>query len=420
MGFFEDLLEGFFTVIGWIAEGIRQIFKAIAAVIEFIGKKILPILALIIGGTVLIIGLIAIFAPALATTIVNYIIFIVPAALASLKDLIVGGARTIVHQGKVIASLIATILDKIHFDVILQLHEIAWIFSEKYRETMSEVFRAMGEVSQQLFGYGLALQLILNTTRNLVFMSTTAAGMDYTGSQMVWLETMSDILSKFNEKTDIYADDPYQFFIDLEQWVDENKVDLSGALNAAQWQFIDSLAQTTEDIANQTQQNENNINVGLDRIGKIEGLNLDARLNLFQHGFDGFVRNDYAPTQYEQNRSIEQHRAELEANRIHIGKIDTEINRPGDMMLEAEHLPEPDRSEQLEKMQDATTKPYQEEETDLSEDQEAVEQENEQTQTEQEKELEESKPPLPTEPAVYETPQVPAYPKKSTWFVGEF
>jgi len=420
MGFFENLLEGFFKIIGAIAYAIRRVFLIIADIVTFIGTEILPIVAAVFAVVGLTIGAIAIFAPAAATAIVNFLVY-GSVVLTNVNLGIMSSSPVAVNFSfQVLKTTVATFLEIIHFDTIMALHNIMWVLSEEYRKTLSKVFKSMSAISSELFGWSLGLRVILENSRSIILNSAASLGYSYDVSQLVWLNAMTDFTVKFNDHAALYADDPEQLFFDLEEWIDKNAIDVSAGSHALIFNSVQSITIGLERNAQNIQRidtmaHENDRGVKRLTAGHF-GERIDYNFNLFRQ----FQGDDYAPRQDQQEKAINTNRQETAENRKTLSDLNWKLRRPAGQLETLDEMEQPDKYDEEIKIEDLSTRPYQAESADLESDQAAADAEQEQENIE--RDAEQQKPAavetIPFKPVTKH--EYKPRPPVNTWFVGEY
>lgn len=420
MGLFEDIMEGFFKIFGAIARAIRGVFVVVAGIIEWFGTEILPTIAFIFAAVFISVGLLGLFAPALATSIVHLLVYGV--------SVVQGGTALMINAGPIavktamvgLRAVLATFLEAIHFRTIMALHNIAWVLSEDYRKMLSKVFKKMSEASEVIFGWSLGMRVIIENTRSIVITSAAALGFEYDTAQLMWITSFSEIIEKINEKSEIYMEDPEQFFFDLEEMVDKHAIDLSSGASRLIYEAtynqtvaIERTATILGDVQAKSNQNRHNVNV-------LSGQNLDRRVHYNQATFMGFQTNTYAPKQQQQDSSIEENSTQTENNRNSISMNAQKLSEPDGQIKGVDKQPEPEKTEQEESLEDLTTRPFQEDTEELAEEQKVANEDREDTLSERETEIARETEPahVPTKPV---TPlEVKPKPTVNAWSVGDF
>jgi len=420
MGFFEDLVEGFFKLIEAIANAVRRVFLIVQDIITWFGQEILPTIALVFSALVISVAVLAIFAPAVATAIVEFFAF----GTYTLGSYNLGflniGPISVDLSMQVLRTILATFLEMIHFDTLVALHNIAWVLSEDYRKVLSKVFKKMSEISEELFGWSLGLRVILENTRSIVLSSSAALGYSYDVNQLIWLNSLTDFTILFNEHAETYMEDPEQLFFDLEDWIEEHAIDISGGSHALIFQAVSKLTDGVGDNALQIRQVQSRSRENQFHVNRLTAGNFGQRIDWNWTAFEGFKGDEYAPRQGQQEKNINTNRQETAANRKTLSDLNFKLTRPTGQLEGIDKLSEPEKTDEEINLEDLSTRPFQDDSAVLAADQAAADADREKEAAE--REAEQQKPaaeePIVTKPVT--KAEFKPRPPVNSWFVGEY
>jgi len=420
MGFFEDVLEGFFKIIEAIANAIRRVFLIVADIITWFGTEILPTIALVFSALVISVAVLAIFAPAVATAIVEFFAFGTYTLGTYNLGLLNIGPISVDLSMSVLRTILATFLEMIHFDTLVALHNIAWVLSEDYRKVLSKVFKKMSEISEELFGWSLGLRVILENTRSIVLSSSAALGYSYDVNQLIWLNSLTDFTILFNEHAETYMEDPEQLFFDLEDWIEEHAVDISGGAHALIYQSVVKLTDGVHGNALELKNVQSRSRENQFQLNRLTAGNFGQRIDWNWKAFEGFKGDEYAPRQGQQEKNINMNRQETAANRKTLSDLNFKLTRPTGQLEGINKLPDPEKTDEEIKLEDLSTRPFQDNSAVLAADQAAADADREKEAAELEAEQ--------LKPAAVETivtkpvtkAEFKPRPPVNSWFVGEY
>jgi hypothetical protein len=118
-----------------------------------------------------------------------------------------------------IKDIISRVNNVLHLKTLMEIHEIAIIVSEDYRNLVRKVYKEISKVSDQL-GWGPVVLLhILNNTRNIILDTAATFGKKYDIGEAAWILTLDKTLTNMQNKFESYKADPSALFDDLNEWV---------------------------------------------------------------------------------------------------------------------------------------------------------------------------------------------------------
>lgn len=420
MGVFDDFMRGIARIFEFFADTIRAILTAAEKIVIFIGTEILPILAFVITGIVMLVSVIAIFFPVAATTIVNFLVYGITVIKGGTALMIEAGPFSVGMAMTGLKTVLATFLEAIHFRTIMAVHNILWVLSEDYRKVMSKLFKTISEVSEELFGWSMGMEVMLRNTRVLVVSSAAILGITYDVAELMWLTQMETFLVGFNDRVESYMEDPEQFFIDLQVMVEQHAIDLSAGRNQLIFEAVTSLTQGVLTNAENLVRIDSAVSENQFKVGGLIGEDHKGGIADNRRGHEQFKRDEYKPRQDQQETSITQNKARSMENKRETDRIAKKMTTPTGQIDEIDELEEPQKTEEEEKLEDLSTRPYQEESEELKSEKETAAAEQEKELTESEKEMKEK---LREEPVFAEpvTPlEVKPGPPVNFWSVGDY
>ena len=332
----QDLWYGFWDIVG-------QVLTAIWDVIVFVVTNVLPALLVVIGGIIGITAILAIFSPLAAGLFVEGIIAATTAVVTVVVKISVFAFQTVIAAADAIVLGFQFMLNYINFSAILEVHELLMIVSDDYRALISQLYTAISEASEALFGNTFMLHFMLQGTKSLIMTTSSILGFPTDISEFQWFIALDDITVKMNEKAEIYMTEPEQLLYDLEEWSEKAAID-----NAAAWQL------------GQTGITKGVIEVLHGTALKLNSLGKDY--NTFKYGLPGeregaihkyvdpimIKLGDFHFSDYERNRldtgfMIKDNRNELDSNRKTMQGIQWDTERPSRGFGKIESLPDDDR-----------------------------------------------------------------------------
>ena len=408
----QDLWYGFWDVVG-------QVLTAIWDVVVFVVTNILPAVLVVIGGVLAVTTVLAIFSPIAAGLFVEGIIAATTAVVSVVVKISVFAFQTVIAAADALILGFQFMLSYINFAAILEIHEILMIVSDDYRALISQLYTAISEASEALFGNTFMLHFMLQGTKALIMTTSSILGFPTDISEFQWFIALDDITVKMNEKAEIYMTEPEQLLYDLEEWSEKAAIN-----NAAAWQLgrtgiMEGVIKVVHGTAlelNTLGKDYNAFKVGLP--GEREGV-IHKYLDPVMIKLGDFHFSDYERNRLDTGFMIKDNRNELDNNRKTMQGIKWDTERPSRSFGKIEGLPDDDRILEEEIIENYASR-------ELSRDNEKlVERHNERIQQEdKEKVTEELHLPPPSWQTVFEkeviTMEMEKSKRRDSPFVGDY
>lgn len=351
MGFIADIAE-------WIAGVIQSVIKVIAGVIEWIGTKVLPALAAVIGGVVFGVAIISIFAPAVAPLIFSTIV----SSVAKIGSLVIKLGSFVIHNiGTAINTITTTfgnILNAIHFTELLQIHQIAWILSEDYRAIMTKVFDAISEVSEEMFGDSLSLHLIFQNARTLIFNTSSLFGYSFDLAEVTWLNTFDEFLVTFNNRAETYMKNPEQLFFDIDNYIVKPAQDNASKFQQSMILSLQGVLETTNTVVGSVVKVRTDLdNVVSSMPSKIQD-QVRPMVDPWFERVDHFVYDIYEPKMAELGIQIEESQTQQRENRNRLDFIDWSLEFPSRQFKKIDTMDPETRTQEEIDLEEISTRPF--------------------------------------------------------------
>jgi len=217
------------------------------------------------------------------------------------------------------------------------------IVSDDYRALISQLYTAISEASESLFGNTFMLHFMLNSTRRLILTTSSILGYPYDIGEVQWFIALDDIIVKMNEKAEVYMQEPEQLLYDLDEWAEKNAIN-----NAAAWRFgelgiMDGMVKVLQGTALELKSVGDDYNAfkyGLP--GEREGA-IHKYVDPIMIKLGDFHFSDYERNRLDTGFMIKDNRDNLDSNRRTMQGIQWDTERPSRGFGKIEGLPEDDR-----------------------------------------------------------------------------
>jgi hypothetical protein len=111
-----------------------------------------------------------------------------------------------------------SLAETLHLKLAAQIHQIAYLVSQDYRNMMAKIFNQVSDVSVAMGWGALTLNLLFENTRTMILDVSTSLGEGYDLSQIKWLNTYSAYLKEINQNASYYRANPSAFI----DWISDN------------------------------------------------------------------------------------------------------------------------------------------------------------------------------------------------------
>ncbi len=328
-------------------------------------------------------------------------------------------AAHIYTAGYTIYSSFMQVLEAIHFKIILQIHQIAYLVSDDYRGMLNRVFGQFQEVAVALGMGADFINLALRNTRNLVLDVSATMGKRYDLSEVVWMSSLSDFMKDFERRYERYSRNPNELLWDLDQAMSRPGIDVKAGV----MQAIISGTQGALTLVKETAESLTIIKSDVMRLftDLPDALKRDwmTHVNAINKWIDDFMRLTYDPLTKGLEKSFAVVGIELDKRKQEMSVVTQRLRRPGRYIKEVTTLPETEQIEDLRDMNEISTRAALADLEDIN--------------MGMEKEIAGLFQPLPEitpipapemkiEPKItaISTPEKPKLIPRKTWFVGEY
>jgi hypothetical protein len=313
----------------------------------------------------------------------------------------------------------AAFLEVIQFDLILTVHEIAYLVSEEYREMITAVWREISEVSKALGFAPEVLNLAFRNSRALVLSASALMGKSYDIAEITWLNSFNEYMEEFAALAHKYENDPAALYYDLDKWLIKPAVNVAADMSRTILQTMKDVIGTLDITLTKINEFRTDIDkliAGMPSAIRVEMLPLIKPL---EKAFDEFILYNYEPTMEAVKGLTDKITEGLNTHEERMGSLVDRLKKPGDYLGEIDRLSYEERLEQEDRVSEISTRPYRRQ----------IEVGEVRAQTEFEEflkmlealKVEITPPPYHVEeaPGPIRPALAPAVPR-NTWFVGDF
>lgn len=279
-----------------IADVVTDIADAIWDQIKQIGDWLEDQLGwLNVALIVLVIVAVAIGLPAAIAAYEGAMLSAVIASSGSLAGLDLVAAQAI-SAAIALEAGFSAFLTAIYFDVILTVHNIAYLVSPHYREMFQKVLNEIMNISH-ILGLGPSfIVLALENARTLVLTTSGLLGMKYDMAQVQWLGILSNYLKEFAGKVRSYRNNPGLLLLDMGELINRPVMDQMGAYMQTIIGTIDDTIDNAEKVAQAVTAVERDLTAFIDDLPENLKRQIKPYTDPILNRINSFIKYDFKPS----------------------------------------------------------------------------------------------------------------------------
>ncbi len=261
----------------------------------------------------------------------------------------------------------------IHFDVILAVHNIAYLISPHYRAMFQQVINEISRISS-ILGLGPSfIVLALENARTLVLTVSGLFGMQYDLAQVQWLGIMNNYLKDFAKIAERYRNNPGALLQDMADLIDRPVMDQMGEYMQTLLKTIDRVITGAEEIAIAISTVRRDIDNFIEDMPEFLKREIKPYTDPIIKQIDDFIRYDFTPSIDVIHGVL----GILEVRQENIqSRVDNTVERlryPGRYLQEIDNLPTTQRLDQEYAISEISNRPQRRVYEDIARDGETVE-----------------------------------------------
>ncbi|MBA7601422.1 hypothetical protein ES703_08495 [subsurface metagenome] len=249
-------------------------------------------------------------------------------------------------------------LTAINYDALVGVHKIAELVSKDYRVIMSKVYGEITRVSEAL-GYGpYTLLLLTQNSKKLIQDVSSTFGMEWDLSEVQWLSTFQDYMTKFSGAAYRYRDNPEALLFDLSRWVERDALNAKGAFMAGLTQSVNEVLKDVENFVGDLVTIKEDINTLVMGLPEKISLQIGEAIEPYISKFDDFVTGTYDPYRRQIGMIVDTIQAHQTEIRDRANELRERLKKPADYLLEIDYLEDWERLDQERKIDDLSSRYY--------------------------------------------------------------
>lgn len=249
-----------------------------------------------------------------------------------------------------------TFLEAIHFKVLLQVHQVAYLVSGDYRSMLSGVMNNIAQVSEAL-GYGSAfMYTMLRDSRIMVMDVSSMLGNKYDMAEITWMSSLSEYMKSMKDKMQEYKDRPEAFIWDLDNSLGRTVLDLKGETMRTVWGTLEAITAGAKTLAEGVTVLKTDLARLVSNLPEVISQHFKPELDKAFRKIDDFMRLTYDPAMKAIDAALGAVGVEINKRKAEIGEIAKRLARPGEYIREVEELDDWSRMQDEASFADVSTR----------------------------------------------------------------
>lgn len=349
-----EIIVGAAAIISAVVSAASAVAAVVAAIVS---AAVAAATAVVTAVAAALAGVVSAISGAIATAY-SAIAGWVSAAISAITEVVTVAWEFIGYYTLTIEEAFAAFLEAIYFDVILTVHEIAYIVSEDYREMITGVFREVSKASMALGFAPEVLNLAFRNARNMVLSASALMGKSYDLAEITWLSSFNDYMKTFQKVATKYKDRPDLLFYDLDRYLIKPSTDTFADVSKTVLRTLDDTIGTVKLTLEKINEFRTDIDKFVAQLPSTVRKEVEPMLEKVTKVFDDFTDYTYEPKMKLLDGIMAALSFKQERDREGIKGLVDRLKRPGDMLEEVERLTYGERLEQEKKIGDVASRSY--------------------------------------------------------------
>lgn len=312
-----------------------------------------------------------------------------------------------------------TFLEAIHFKILLEIHQIAYLISTDYRNFMTQIWGAVSKYSDAIGLGGTFMYLALRDTRNLVMDTSALLGNKYDMAEVTWISSLSEYFKSIGDKGQEYAAHPEALIWDLDQSLHRPAVDMMGETARMIYKTLNAVVTSAQTLTMGAKAVETDLKRLVADLPSAITRGFKPELDKLWKYTDDFIRLSYDPAMKMISGAMTSFGDKMTETRGELTGVVGRLKRPGKYIAEVDDLSAEERMEDQEVLAAVATRGITPQLDEFEEGLKFVQGEFTR-QIEEQAIVEEPTTVASPEPGVPSTPGAPRKKVYKTPFVGEY
>lgn len=195
----------------------------------------------------------------------------------------------------------------IQLEVVLQIHDIAYLVSEDYRQSMEQVYVQVGKVSKAL-GFGAEFfTLLLRDAKEVIQDTAALMGRTYDVGEITWLKTMEDFFKVFGSNAKKYEKNPGALIYDIDQYLMKPAQDNKAIVFQNLYGIIESVIASSKQVIETVETVRGDMDTALTDMPANIRKEIDPYITRVFGKYDNWIATIYQPAQMTITLAMKRH-----------------------------------------------------------------------------------------------------------------
>lgn len=344
------------ALVGFLNRIIDDIVAVANSAINYTAAVIAASLSRVLAGLVAHIASNSYSIAIFLTSIEAYYTAVITAFVAQISAANVLNYISISAKIKIISGVYSSLLDYLNISVLLIVHRLRSTTHYYYRDKMTDIFQRLGVYSVAIgASYGFLPNVFMNA-RTISLTVSSSQGKSFDIGEIIWLRVLIVLLSRIAVKSKEYARNPAIIFMDIDELVIIPAINAKSGLHLAALTTIDNIGKALTELLRKQEHYADQLNTFVTNLpeqilGKVKPYISDLEKKL-----DNWITNDYLPRLRDTAAEIVMLQSRQKIVQEQMKVLLGMLGLGGDILYGILALPEPQRAEQLNKVNYVTTK----------------------------------------------------------------
>lgn len=342
---------------GWLIGGaITAAVSAIAAVVASVVATATIILSTIVATvSAAIVGI--------ATTVSSILAGVasmLPVELVSIETKFLWAEAVATNDLFMMVQVVGTafgeFLAAIHFEVMLKVHNIAFLVSEQYRVMMRKVWGQIAEFAKAVELPAGYLEAAINTARTVVLDVSGFMGRPYDLGEITWLNDFQILLKRIEGKAQQYRQNPQIIWDDLNELIIKPAIDNKARAQQEVFQTIKNIIAFGDKTVNDLKDLRYKLRADLDKLPFEWAEDIVQKTDLLWNKWETWRNELYLPVIGRITEVIDVLYIKQTENKNSLNQIFKDMSNPGDYLQTTDRLPTTQRTIQEDKIYEVSSR----------------------------------------------------------------
>lgn len=351
MGLFAGIAAALSAVVGSIVTSIAVLVASV------ITAAVTALSTLIASITVAVGSIITPITSALSATMLQ-ISSVVHTVTSNLSAVFNINYAKLSAWAKAVKAGFAGFLEAIHYDILIQVHEISYLLSASYREMLDKVYGKLGEFSEAIGRTTGFIETAIQLGRSVSLRVSSFLGKPYDLAEIVWLKDFNSLLERINETSHLYATNPSRIWQDIDELIVIPATDAAADAQITMLATVKSLTGMVKEADEMLTTVQANFNAVVDDLPAKWRNDILPAVEDIENEIKSWRDGIFAPTIETIDRVIDVVYSRTTEARQTLQDIAARLARGGDILADIDNLSDDERLEQERIIGEVSTRYY--------------------------------------------------------------